>query len=535
LGEYIPLLTVEEVERECARLMDADLLVYDTETSHSGGISCDQAGDRGGLDWQTAQVLCIGLTDQVERAWIVPLVGQNYREIWTPDEYKRVLKALRRLFLSDVPKIAQNGKFDALEPMRSMFTTMAFYDAEVYDLTDGKSHMERAPDDVLWKYCGADVDTTLRVAKELDKLLDKEGDDVRWVFENVSMPAQAAAMHIEERGVLIDMELASHIIEETDRLIAAMEVKLYSALPPVWQDLNYKSPKQLKKLLYVDLKLPKPPILTDTGSFCFQCRDRKTQHWYHTSTNKDAIKELDGAHPVILPLQTVTQLVTLKKTFLLGEEGRGSGLLQHVKSDGRIHTSYRCDAVETGRWSSSPNLQNIPKETDERPEIYKLIRKLFIAPPGRKLVELDFSQIELRILAYLAGETDMIQRFERNEDFHCMTPETPVLTRDLRWVAAGDLQVGDKLLAFEADSIRPHMSRMFQQAEVTHASRKFSPVYKVSLSNGEHYRVTGEHKWLGRRGAFTTQWLRTDEIARLMKSTGRNGKHPTFYLPRNMI
>jgi len=452
LGDYKTLLTVEEVEAECERLEKSDLLCFDTETTHPVNVECSVAGDKGGLDWRTAQILCVGLTDEVGKAWVVPLYGKNFRQIWNPSEYKRVIKALMRLLASDVPKVAQNGKFDihmlrehgitvnafffdtmlaysfihesashALEPMRSMFTTMPFYDTIVYEQTDGKKHMEWAEEADLHIYCGADVDCTLRIAKELDKLLDEEGDAVRWVFENVSMPGQAVASEIERHGVLIDMGLADHIIEETDRLIATTEVAFFSALPEQYHDVSLTSPPQLKRLLYVDLKLPMPPVLTDKGAVCKVCRDRENQHWFHTSTNKDAIKELEDVHPCVKPLQTITQLHTLKKTFLLGEEGKRSGLLHHVGSDGRIHTAYRCDGAESGRWSSSPNLQNIPKEKDERPEVYQLIRKLFIAPPGRKLVEVDSSQIELRILAYIAGETEMIEKFERGDDFHLFT------------------------------------------------------------------------------------------------------------------
>ncbi len=470
LGDYKAILDVDDVEALCARLEKSDLLVFDTETSHSAKLTCEEAGDKGALDWRGAQVLCIGLTDEVEKGYIIPVVGQNFREIWKPSEWHRVLNAVGHLMESDVPKIAQNGKFDvhmlrmmgiwvnnfafdtmlayalihesashALEPMRSLFTTMPFYDDAIYDCTDGKAHMERAPEDMIWKYCGADVDCTLRVAKAVDKLLDDEGEKVRWIFENISMPAQAAATHIEERGVMIDMELAAHILEETDRLIEKTDKVLYEAIPEQWRVAGLSASWQKKqKLLYTQLNLPLPPVLTKTGSNCKACRNRETQHWFHTSTDKNAIKELEGSHPVIAPLQTVIQLHTLKKTFLLGEDDeeeltdaekaarppkkrKATGLLQHVGADQRIHTSYGLANVETGRWSSSPNLQNIPKEKDERPEVYQLIRKLFIAPKGRKLVEVDFSQLELRVLAYMSGEAVMIEKFENNEDFHLYT------------------------------------------------------------------------------------------------------------------
>lgn len=451
LGDYAPLLTVEDVERECLRMEASNVVVYNIETAHSATLTCEQAGDRGALDWMTAQIMCIGLTDQAGKAWSIPIVGQNFREVWLQKDYPRVIRAIKHLLeTQDGPAyITQNGKFDihhlhnlginartdfdtmiahtfihesashALEPLSSMYTAMPYYSAELHEQTDSESHMERADDDVLLAFVAAQVDCTFRVAVELDLLLDEEDKGARWVFENVSMPLQEAVRHIEERGVLIDMVLADQIIEQTDDLIRDTEVEFFSLIPPAFHGMNYGSWQQKQNLLYRELKLPLPPILTKTGSSCVTCRDRKNQHIQHTSTDKDALKELLGAHPAVEALRTLTQLHTLKKTFLLGEEGKSSGMLHQVRDDGRIHTQYNVAVAETGRLSSSgPNLQNIPNDQDDRPAVYGLIRKLFIAPPGRKLVEIDYSQLELRVLAYMANEKEMIKKFEANEDFH---------------------------------------------------------------------------------------------------------------------
>ncbi len=450
LGEYIPLLDVDDVERICAEMAQGDVLVFDTETSHNRELTCAQAGDKGGLDIRNADVLCIGFTNEVGKAYIVPIVGQHYRQIWSKSEYKRVIKALRRMFKSDVPKVGQNGKFDihmlrrlgikvneytfdtmlafaliqesishGLETLRSLFTTMPFYDGEIYDETQGKKHMELGREDVLWKYCGADVDCTLRVAKELIRLLEEEGEDVEWVFYNITMPLSHALRRVEERGVAIDMELADSLVDDAELLIKEMEKKVLALVPKGWENFNYNSWQQKQKLLYDVLKLPLPPIIVESAKRCQACKKPRTQHWYHTSTDKEAIKTLVGKHPIVAPLATLTQLITLRKTFLLGEDGEGSGLLHNVADDHRIHTSYRVDGTETGRISSSPNLQNIPKgDKDDRPEIYYLLRKLFIGGPGKGLLEADYSNLELRIFAYVANEKAMIERFEANDDFH---------------------------------------------------------------------------------------------------------------------
>lgn len=437
LGDYKSCTTVEEVEEVCKRLQQADCLSFDCETD--------------GLNWRKDHILCVSFTDAPGRAWIVPLVGKDYRPIWSANEMRRVLAALKGLLESDVPKIGQNLKFDlhflkttlgievqefafdtmlayslineggshALETLRSFFSSMPYYDHDVIEQSENKAHMERVEEEVRDQYAGADADCTMRVAIELDRMLDEEGN-ARWIFENITMPAQRAAMRLEENGVLVDEKRASEVIRETDRLIREAEVEFYSHLPKgANEEFNYGSTPQLQQLLYVDLKLPMPHILTKTtGSACATCREGNTLHPEHVSTDKEALKELQGTHPIIDSLLILRTLTKLRNSFLLGSEGKQSGLLQAIEEDGRIHTTYRVDGTVTGRSSTSPNLQNIPKDTEDRPEIYEYIRRLFCAPEGYVFMEADYSQIELRILAYLSGEKELIKLLEAGEDQH---------------------------------------------------------------------------------------------------------------------
>lgn len=456
LGEYFVMLDIDELEDLVDDMIEnSDVLSFDVETANRGTHAYDSA-----LNPRSAEILCVGFTDTAEKGWVVPLWGKNWRDIWG-DNWDRVVDILRRLFESDIPKIGQNAKFDehmlehvldiivaniqydtmyatalvyenmsrSLESLRGLLTTMPFYDATVAEQTDGKKHMEWAEEEVLWTYQAADVDCTLRVAKEIDKLLELEGDKARWILDHVSMPLAQVFKHMEDRGVLIDMELASHMVEDCDQLIIEAEREVKNHLPAGYAiDFNISSHDQIKKLLWGDLKIPKPDRLTPGGKKCKFCQNAKSpndQHINHTSSDAEALAEVRELHVIIPPLEEYNQLHTLRKTFLLGDEGKNTGLLHKVQDDGRIHTSFRVDGTETGRVSSSPNLQNIPKDDSgkknaaARPDIFKFVRKLFIVPEGHVMIEADYSQLELRVLAYISGQDDMIEYFKRPDaDIH---------------------------------------------------------------------------------------------------------------------
>lgn len=423
LGKYQVCLDVESIEDLAALVeSEAEVLAIDTETTS--------------LDWQTGHVLCVGISWEPGTAFVVPVLGLHADEMWSKSDRKRVWDALRRIFESDIPKIGQNGKFDemflrhdlgielknytfdtmlayhlffeehghALETLCNLYTDMGDYGREA---ADHKKNMAECPLAVLWKYQAADADCTLRVALVLDEMLDAE-PKFRWIFENITMPLSTVSMHMEERGVLVDSEKAEKLVETYDALVVVEKEKLY-ALPDVPKDFNYRSHPQRTKLLFGVLGLPESGILTDKAR--------------QPSTGKDALEEIGvGTHPIIPILIRLGNLEQIMKTFLKGakpeeRDKAQKGLLNQISQvDNRLHTGYRVDGTETGRFSHSPNIANVVSEG--KSEEGAPIRDIFIAPKGRVLLIADYSQIELRGLAYIAEDEQLIETLESGTDVH---------------------------------------------------------------------------------------------------------------------
>lgn len=446
VGKYQVCLDVDSIEH-LAELVEteAGVLSIDTETTS--------------LDWQTGQILCVGVSWQPGTAFVVPVLGQYAKEVWSPEEKKRVLEALRRIFESDVPKIAQNGKFDslylkydlgielknfefdtmlayhlfheekghALETLCNLYTNMGDYSRGVREY---KQHMADCPTDKLWFYQGGDADCTLRVALLLDEMLDEE-PELRWIFENITMPMSKATMHMEEHGVLVDSELASKLVETYDGLVAKEITKLHT-IPKVPEKMNHRSDPQVRILLFDTLGLNESSILTEKARL--------------PSVKKEALEEIGvDTHPVIAPLIRLKGLEQIMKMYLKGavpekrEEGKSTkGLLSRISAvDNRLHTGYRVDGTETGRLSASPNIQNIAGEG--KSEEGAPIREIFVAPPGRVLLSADFSQMELRGLAYIAKDERLIEVLEGGTDVHDFVarelfdiPDDVAVTKDQR-------------------------------------------------------------------------------------------------------
>ena len=449
LGKYQVCLDVESVEALADLVeQEADVLAIDTETTS--------------LDWQTGSILCVGVSWQPGTAFVVPVLDFGAKEMWEPEDKERVRAALRRIFEGSTPKIGQNIKFDtlylkhalgievkniefdtmlayhlfheekghSLDTLCNLFTNMGDYsrDARPY-----KQDMAQCPTDKLWRYQAADADCTLRVALILDEMLDAE-PKFRWIFENITMPMAEATMHMEERGVLVDSERAEKLVETYDALVAKEKAILH-AIPQVPEKLNHRADAQVRTLLFETLGLPESGILTDKTKL--------------PSVKKEALEEIGvETHPIIAPLIRLKGLEQIMKMYLKGaipekrEEGSYSkGLLSRIsKVDNRLHTGYRVDGTESGRLSHSPNIANIAGE--DKSEAGAPIREIFIAPPGRVLLSADFSQMELRGLAYIAEDERLIGVLEGGTDIHDFVarelyavPEGVDVTKEQRRVA----------------------------------------------------------------------------------------------------
>lgn len=196
---------------------------------------------------------------------------------------------------------------------------------------------------------------------------------------------------MESAGFLVDRNALSEFGQTLHKDMEALEQQIYDLAD---ESFNINSPKQLGVILFERLMLPAPKK-TKTG-------------W---STSADVLEKLRGKHPIIELILKYRQLSKLYSTY-------AQGLIRFIGHDGRIHTTFQMTVTATGRLSSTePNLQNIPI----RRELGGEIRKMFVASPGRILVDADYSQIELRLLAHISQDATMIDAFKSDMDIHTVT------------------------------------------------------------------------------------------------------------------
>ena len=263
----------------------------------------------------------------------------------------------------------------------------------------------------LMSHCaliGALVDTLTQRLKELDM----------WeLYQTVELPLCAVLAEMETEGFLIDRKALAEFGEMLSGRIEQAQAGIYGL---AGETFNINSTQQLGRVLFEVLGLP--PV-------------KKTKTGY--STNAEVLDKLRGQHPIIETILEYRQLTKLKSTY-------ADGLGKVIAPDGRIHTSFQNTVTATGRLSSTePNLQNIPVRT----ELGAQLRKMFVAPKGRVLVDADYSQIELRLLACMAQDQAMIDGFNHGEDVHTITASqvfgvpmeevTPLMRRSAKAVNFG--------------------------------------------------------------------------------------------------
>lgn len=244
-------------------------------------------------------------------------------------------------------------------------------------------------------YAAADAETTLRLRPILEKEL-KRVPKLWDLFVNIEMPLIPVLADMEMAGIALDKNFFAQFSKELSDRIAKLEVQVHEA---VGKPFNLNSTQQLSEVLFGVLKLSPPD------------RGRKTASG-HYSTAAGVLDELSGQHPVVDMILEYRELTKLKSTYV------DALPLQIHPEDGRVHTSFSQTTAVTGRLSSSdPNLQNIPTRTD----LGRRVRRGFLAGPGNVLVSLDYSQIELRIVAHMAGDQAMLNAFRAGQDIHATT------------------------------------------------------------------------------------------------------------------
>lgn len=215
--------------------------------------------------------------------------------------------------------------------------------------------------------------------------------DMTELYETVELPLCAVLARMEHRGFLVDGKALAAFGQDMAEKITELEQRIYDQAE---EPFNINSPKQLGTVLFEKMQLP---------------HGKKTKTGW--STNADVLEKLRWQAPIVADVLEYRQYAKLKSTY-------ADGLLKVIDSDGRIRTSFQMTVTATGRLSSTePNLQNIPART----EVGSRIRGMFVAAPGNVLVDADYSQVELRLLAHISGDETMQQAFLSGEDFHTLT------------------------------------------------------------------------------------------------------------------
>lgn len=410
-SQYETILDKETFNAWLDKLQTAELFAFDTETDN--------------LDYMLANL--VGLSFAVDEgiAAYVP-VAHDYLD--APEQLDRdwVLEQLKPILEDPAKaKVGQNLKYDA--------SVLARYDIElkgikhdtmlesyIYNSVGGKHDMDSLAlrflqhscisfEQIAGKgknqltfnqieleqaspYAAEDADVTLRLHNRLFANIEQD-KSLKTVYEEIEMPLVPVLSRIERTGVFIDeMKLSAQSVEITARL-DELEKKAYEIAE---QEFNMNSPKQLQAILFEKMGLP---VVKKTPSGT-------------PSTNEEVLQELALDYPLPKLILEYRGLAKLKSTYT-------DKLPKMINpSTGRVHTSYHQAVTATGRLSSTdPNLQNIPI----RNEAGRRIRQAFVAPSGHKILAVDYSQIELRIMAHLSGDQALLDAFRDGKDIHAAT------------------------------------------------------------------------------------------------------------------
>ncbi len=370
--------------------------------------------------WRQAEAVTVYAMPDLSALSVQWDAGENASwaaELWTGDYQGDWQALLAALFAADIPKVSHNVKdlmralLDAGLPAEGFVfdTALAAY---LLDATAGKYDLPR----LFVSYFNQELEKPVHLEPDaFSHLGDRSAawaslhsygaaiealhgvllprlreQGMEKLYFDVELPLCRVLADMERSGFLVDGGALARFGADLSDTIDRLEQRIYAA---AGQQFNINSPKQLGKVLFEDLGLP---------------HGKKTKTGW--STNADVLEKLKD-HPLVADVLTYRQYAKLKSTY-------ADGLLKVIDPDGRIRTSFQMTVTATGRLSSTePNLQNIPTRT----ELGSKMREMFVAAPGHVLVDADYSQIELRLLAHISGDTAMQQAFLSGADFHTVT------------------------------------------------------------------------------------------------------------------
>ena len=400
------LIDTEEKRNEIIKkLLTSEILALDTETT--------------GTDPMDAELVGMSFSITENQAFYVPVPAEREEAIKIVREFEPVFKSEKSL------KVGQNIKYDMLvlqnygiEVRGKLFDTMVAhyvlqpelrhnmdYLAEIYlhyqtihieeligPKGKGQKNMRDLSPQEVYLYACEDADVTLKLKNILEQELKK--NDVEKLFYEIEMPLVPVLVNIESNGVRLDTEALKQSSEHFTTRLQSIEKEIYTLAEG---EFNIASPKQVGEILFDKLKIVEKAKKTKTGQYV---------------TSEEVLESLRNKHDIIGKILEYRGLKKLLSTYI-------DALPQLINpKTGRIHTSFNQTVTATGRLSSSnPNLQNIPIRDEDGKEI----RKAFIPDDGCSFFSADYSQIELRIMAHLSEDKNMIDAFLSGYDIHAAT------------------------------------------------------------------------------------------------------------------
>ena len=407
--DYTVVKSVQQLESMIAAIEETGAFTFDTETTD--------------LDAMRAQLVGLSFATAPGVAWYVPV---GHRE-GTQLPLESVLAAVRPLFESPViAKCAHNANYDmtvlanhgvrfenvdfdsmiAAHLLGKSYNQLGLKDLSLNELghemtpiTDliGRGRKQITFDYVdiaaASDYAAADADITLRLREVFEPQLERQ--ELRGLMDDTELALLPVLVRMQRHGIKMDAGVLHEMSADMFRHMGEIESGIYAS---VGHQVNLNSPAQLSDLLFKELGLP-------------HTKRTKTGHY---STDANTLELLRGIHPVVDQILEYRQVSKLKSTYV-------DALPEMVNPrTGRVHTSYNQTGSATGRISSSdPNLQNIPIRT----EAGRQVRRAFVADgaPEWQLFSADYSQIELRVLAHMSQDSELLDAFRRGEDIHSST------------------------------------------------------------------------------------------------------------------
>lgn len=389
------------------QILQSREFAFDTETT--------------GLDPKVDNIVGLSLSVKPHEAWYIPVPQNN------PTKVSVIVKIIKPLFeTASIAKVGQNMKFDimvlrslGIEVLGRKYDTMLLHylldpesrhnmnvlserylnyrPIEIESLI-GKGSKQLRMDQVslskISEYAAEDADVTLQLKLKLYPLVEEQG--LQQLYAELEEPLIEVLADMEWEGVKIDTQSLAKYAEVLTEKLSTLE----SEIRQIAQDpqLNINSSRQLGELLFARMRIAEKPKMTKTKQF---------------STDEEYLQGFAAKHPIVAKVLEYRGIKKLLSTYV-----EALPLLVNNKT-GRIHTSFNQAVTATGRLSSTnPNLQNIPI----RDELGKPIRAAFIPSDSEHLLlSADYSQVELRLMAHLSGDRELISAFERGEDIHAAT------------------------------------------------------------------------------------------------------------------